>query len=433
MNKEKRQREGKQPAGPAELLPGMKDRLPGVAASWEAALAALERVATDDGFVRIETPVLESTSLFAPFGESMQEMIETFSDAEGQQISFRPDLTLGLARAYREHNLGAQQPFKCFAVGPVLRRERPSAGRLRTFTQVSFEVFGDGHPIVEAQLIASLMFAFQELGLAFEVHVNSMGHEECRKKYERALMDFFRPRRGELCPSCIEDVGESPIRVLQCAVPGCQTAAHDAPQIIDHLCDDDRQHFAQVLEYLDDVDVTYLLDPRLFREKDFYNRTIVEFFPTHTGTHLALAGGGRYDTLLARIGGQPTPAFGIACGMERIVLALQEQSVPLPKPAPPDVFLAQIGDEARTVALKLLFQLRSAGIKTAESLVSMAMKTQLEMATKLGVQYSLIIGKKEILDGTILIRDMENGIQEIAVFEKIIPEMKKRLKKNGTQ
>lgn len=419
---------------PVGLLQGYKDRLPMDVPYWDHVTEQIKRLARDYSFIQIETPILEDARLFSMLKEKdapENEQLYFFDDPEGVSIALRPENTLPLARAYREHGFAnLPQPVKVFYLGPQFRFERTSAGRLRQFTQFGLEVFGDASPIVDAQIISALHFFLQDLHLDVHLHLNSFGHPECRAQYEKMLVEYYRTRRSILCDDCKAKLVKHPLQLLACQVPECQEVSQDAPQIIDHLCDADRQHFVQVLEHLDEVEVAYELDPRLFRGKPYYNRTVVEFVTTSAdGRPLALAGGGRYDQLVTAIGGEPTPAFGIAAGVERIITAMKEQSVQPPVSPPPDVYLAQIGDDARKKSLRLFLELRHEGIKVAESLSKEGIKSQLETATRIRARFALILGQKEIMDGTILLRDMENGIQEVVDFQKIIPEVKKRLQK----
>ncbi|MFH1171767.1 MAG: histidine--tRNA ligase [bacterium] len=420
---------------PVGLLPGFKDRLPVDLPYWEIVTQQIQQLARDYSFMQIETPVLEDARLFSMLDDkesSQVGQLYVFQDPEGATIALRPENTLPLARAYREHGFAnLPQPVKIFSLGPQFRFEHPMSGRLRQFTQFGLEVLGDASPIVDAQIIAAVHFFLQDLHLDIQLHLNSFGHLECRANYEKMLTDYYRARRNILCDNCKARLSKQPLQVLQCSVPECQEVSQEAPQIVDHLCDADRQHFVQVLEHLDEVDVSYVLDPRLIRSKPYYNRTVVEFLATVADNRrVSLAGGGRYDDLVAAIGGEPTPAFGIAAGVERIILAMKEQGIQPPPPPQPDAFLAQIGDEARKKSLRLFLELRHEGVRVAESLSREGIKAQLETATRVRARYALILGQKEIMDGTILLRDMENGIQEVVDFQKIIPELKKRLQKN---
>lgn len=427
-------------SGPLNLLEGFKDRLPGDIPYWDHILDRIHRMVRDYGYMRMETPVIEDARLFSVLKDDspvFREELMTFEHAELGLLALRPENTLGVARAYRQHAFHLQpKPLKLYYIAPQFRWEKPAAGRYRQFTQFGIEVFGEDQPVLDAQVIAAYYFLLQELQIDVRLHLNSMGHDECRAQYAKLLTDYYKTKKGELCEACRNRMTRNPLRNLNCKEESCIAASVDAPQIVDHLCEPDRQHFVQVLEHLDEVEVAYELNPRLIRDKGMYNRTVVEFRTSNQeGRQIELVGGGRYDTVVEKLGGEPTPAFGLACGIERLVSIMKQKGLQAPLPPAPDVFLAQIGDEARRKSLKLFLQLRAESIFVAESLSKEGIKSQLENAVRSRARFALILGQKEIIDGTILLRDMENGIQEVIDFQKIVGEVKKRLERtqmNGT-
>ncbi len=424
--------------GPLTLLSGFKDRLPSDLALWDHLSTSVERLGRSYGFLRIETPAVEDARLYAALDDPLafpESERYSFVDAEEVTVMLRPETTLGMARAYREHGFATlPMPLRIFSQGPAFRFvPKPGAGTYRQFSQFNFLVFGDMQAVVDAQIIAALYFLFRDLQLDVHVRLNSIGHAECRVQYERLLADYYRTRRGALCDACKEKLtNKQYLQLFTCRVPECQTLMQEAPPIVDHLCDADRQHFVQVLEHLDEVDVSYELDPRLFRSSKQYNRTVVAFSIARNDGRdpLTLASGGRQDQIVSLVGGEPTPVFGIAGSLERLLMACKEQQIAPPAAEQPDVFLAQLGDAARRKSLRLFLEMRNHGIQVAESLSKEGIKGQLEMATRLKAKFALILGQKEIMDGTALIRDMENGIQEVVDFQKVIPELKKRLEKS---
>ncbi len=420
---------------PVNHLHGYKDHIPSDASYWESVTTALVRLARDYGYVNLETPILEEKKLFTLKGIHVvpEQQLQMFEDRPGHTVILRPENTLPLARAYREHGLqNSPQPVKLWHCGPQFRNEEPTWGTYRQFTQAGYEVFGDPQPIVDAQLIAAVYFVFQELGIGVQLRLNSIGHDVCRTAYTTKLTDYYRTRRSELCDTCKANLGRRTLDLLTCPVPECQELFNQAPQIVDHLCEPDRDHFVKVLEHLDEVDVSYQLEPRLIRDNGIASRTIVEFCSTVAERQsVSLARGGRHDKLVEAVGGPETACFGITIGCERMVLALKESGQPLTNIQAPDVFLAHLGDAARRKALQLFLHLRAEGIHVAESLSQDGIKGQLESATRQRAKYALILGQKEMMDGTILIRDMENGIQEVCDVQKVIPEINKRLAKRS--
>ncbi|XOU93983.1 MAG: histidine--tRNA ligase [Candidatus Kerfeldbacteria bacterium] len=460
-----------------QKLRGMKDILPEDQKYWIYIRNKVEEIANVYSYGRIDMPILEDTSLFVRSVGKETDIVEkemyTFEDRGGDSISLRPEGTAGVVRAYIEHGmLNRPQPVKLFYYGPFFRYDRPQAGRYRQFHQFGFEVIGENHPVVDAQLMMMSFNLYKELGLPVSLQVNSIGSVESREVYRKALLDYYRSRKNSLCEDCKKRMTKNTLRLLDCKEEDCKLLSQDAPQIIDYLDEDSNQHFVKVLEHLDSMEVPYVLNSRLVRGLDYYSGTVFEIWPDNTveiekteeknelvkteekkddkkeeeniesdhedkkakpGSQSALGGGGRYNQLVEALGGQETPAMGFACGVERLVIELKNRDIKVPGEQKPDLFVAQLGDEARKKSLKLFEDLRLLGFKIAENFSKDGLKNQMEQANKKYAKYTIIIGQKEILDGTILIRDMENGIQETVDFDKIIPELQKRLEKYGVK
>ncbi len=419
-----------------KLVKGMKDIVPADRAYWDAMVSQAERLSADFGFERIDVPVLEETSLFVRGIGKQTEVVEkqmfSFKDLGSASLSLRPEFTAGIARAYIEHGmLNIPQPVKLYTWGPLFRREKPQAGRYRQFHQFDVEVLGDAQPVVDAEVILLGYQFLLSLGIAPIVHINSIGSKACRMKYKQLLIDYYRPKRKHLPEEYKKTFTKNPLRLLDANDEKLRELRVGAPQIVDHLDDESKQHLMKVLEFLDELDIPYMLDPYIVRGLDYYNRTTFEFFvkdESHEKAQSALGGGGRYDGLLETLGGRPTPAVGFAIGMERVMLKLREMKTSLSAPKHPRVFLAQLGEQSKKKAIALFQKLLVAGIPVMTCFTKDNLKTQLEIANKKTVAYTLILGQKELMDGTILVRDMEGGVQETVNMEKIVPEMKKRLK-----
>ncbi|MFH2136403.1 MAG: histidine--tRNA ligase [Patescibacteria group bacterium] len=419
-----------------QTLRGMKDLLPGEYKYWHFVKNQAENFSNNYGYEFIETPILEETALFnrAVGGETdiVSKEMFSFVDQGGEHICLRPEVTASIARAYIQHGmLNLPQPVKFFYSGPIFRRERPQAGRLRSFHQFGFEALGDGNAVIDAEIIFLTYNLIQSLGLKTNVQINSIGCPKCRESYKNKLVNYYRDRRSSLCEDCKKRLVKNPLRILDCKEGGCEPLKEGAPQIVDYLCDECKNHFVRVLEYLDDAAVPYNLNPYLVRGLDYYTKTVFEFFPEENqsaGQKVeALGAGGRYDNLVETLGGRPTPACGVALGVERLITKIKETNVEVPPLTPPDIFLAQLGEQARKKSFALIEDLRRAGFYITHGLTKEGLKKQLEIANKLGARYALLLGQKEVLDGTIIIRDMDGGSQEIADFVKIVQEMKKKL------
>lgn len=418
---------------PIQLLKGMKDILPADQIYWDYIRQKVKEISQNYCFRYIDTPVLEKTSLFAKSVGADTDIVAkemfSFIDRGGENVSLRPENTASVVRAYIEHGMISEpQPVKLYYFGPFFRHDRPQAGRYRQFYQFGFESLGDASPIVDAQLIVMVRGLYEEFGLETEAQVNSIGCPICRPEYEKLLIDYFKSKRRFLCEDCKKRLVKNPLRLLDCKNEECQELAQEAPQSVDYLDDECRSHFVKVLEYLDGAEMPYSLNPRLVRGLDYYTRTAFEIWaPGKGGHHNALGGGGRYDNLARLLGGRPTPACGFAGGVERLIMVLKENNVQIPQEKIADIYLAQLGESARKKALKLYELLRRGGIRISGGFSKDGLKPQLAEASKLGVAYTLILGQKEILDNTILIRDMENGSQEVVDYKKVVEEVKKRL------
>ncbi len=419
-----------------QTLRGMKDILPAEQKYWNFIYDKVKKLALDYGFERIDTPILESVNLFTRSVGKQTDIVEKemfdFKDRGGENICLRPEATASIARAYMQHGMvNLPQPVKLFNTGKMFRYDRPQSGRLRQFNQFGFEVIGDENPIIDARLILMAFNFYKEIGLDVSMQVNSIGCRTCREEYVKELVSYYKSRKNSACNDCKRRLLKNPLRLLDCKEPKCVEIRAEAPQLMDWLCEGCKNHFIKVLEYLDELEIPYNLNPYLVRGLDYYNRTAFEVWMAEDddSSQNALGGGGRYDYLIESLGGRETPAVGFACGIERTILKIKENYYEgqIPKKRAPDVFLAQLGEQAKRKCLVLFEDLLKAGIRVVENLSKDGLRPQLEMSNKLGVKYTLILGQKEVVDDTILIRDMEGGIQEVVDFKKVIPELKKKM------
>ena len=423
---------------------GMKDILPEEQPYFEKIYRTVDDIARFYGFGKIDTPMVEDSELYERGTGQSTDIVEkqmyTIKTKGGDVLAMRPEFTPGIVRAFNENGmLNLPQPVKLYTYGPLFRYEHPQAGRFRQFNQVDFEVFGEESAAIDAQII-QIFYAFLR-DLKFShliIEVNSIGDAQCRPYYKKVLVNYLRPRQNSLCADCRRRIRENPLRVLDCKEEKCQRVKAQAPQFLDHLCDSCKTHFKSLLEFLDEIDLPYHLDPYLVRGLDYYTKTVFEIFSESTVeqkegegivTRSALVGGGRYDNLVRLLGGKDVPAMGGAAGVERIVALMKEKGflgaeIPVPK-----VFLAQLGDLPKKKSLKLLEELRRAKISITESLGRDSLRTQLARADKLEVAYTLILGQREMLDETIVIRKMDTGEQAIVKMDKVVEELRKRLKK----
>ena len=424
---------------------GMHDILPSSQFYYEKVYEVVNDVARFYGFGKIETPIVEDIELYEKGTGSTTEIVEkqmyTLKTKGGDTLALRPEFTPGIVRAYIQHGMiNLPQPVKLYSYGPLFRYEHPQAGRFRQFHQIDFEVFGETSAAIDAQIIQIFYAFLKELKFShLIIEINSIGDNQCRPYYKKLLANYLRPHQNSLCADCRRRIRENPLRTLDCKEEKCQRIRTQAPQIIDHLCDECKNHFKSLLEFLDEADLPYHLDPYLVRGLDYYTKTVFEIFSDKTMSsgaddseviqRNALVGGGRLDGLNKSLGGKDVPIVGAAAGVERIVSLMKEMEVGVSAAPVLKVFLAQLGDLPKKKSLKLLEEFRKAKIGIAESLGRDSLRTQLARADKLGVDYTLIFGQREVLNNTIVIRRMDTGEQKTVKLEKVVDEIRSRLKK----
>jgi histidyl-tRNA synthetase len=417
---------------------GMRDILPEDQYYFQKFYSVANSVASFYGFEKIETPILENAELFSRGVGSSTDIVEkemyVLKTRGGDLLALRPEFTAGIARSYIEHGMfNLPQPLKLCSYGPTFRAERPQAGRYRQFHQFNLEIIGEQNSAMDAQLIQVFYNILKELKFKnLVVEVNSIGDNQCRPYYKKLLSNYLKSRESSLCADCRRRMKQNPLRVLDCKEEKCQPIKAQAPQIVDHLCDPCKAHFKEVLEFLDELDLPYRLNPYLVRGLDYYTKTVFEISEeTAEGEKVeSLVGGGRYDGLIRLLGGKDTPACGAAAGVERIVESMKERMKKEPAVLVQSkaIFLAQLGGFAKRKSLKLFEELRKAKIPVIESFGRDSLKTQLRIADKNQSPFALIIGQKEALENSVLIRDMKTGKQESVKMEKAVAEIKKKIK-----
>ena len=415
---------------------GMHDILPEDSVYLQKIYSVAGEIAEFYQFQEIETPLLEDAELFAKgtglTTDIVQKQMFVLRTKGGDLLTLRPEFTPSIARAYIEHGMfNLPQPVKLYSFGPVFRYEHPQAGRYRQFRQFNLEVLGEAGPIIDAQLIQLFYNILKDLKLKdIMVQINSIGDNQCRPYYKKILVGYFRNRQDALCSDCKRRMKENPLRVLDCKEEKCQRIVSAAPQIIDHLCEACHIHFKSVLEFLDEIEAPYQLNPYLVRGLDYYTKTVFEIVcQSGQENKAALAGGGRYDGLIKLLGGRDTPAAGGALGVERIVELMKAEQAQPKRISAPQVFLSQLGVSAKRKSLKLMEDFRKENIRLAESLGRDSLKVQLRTADKIGARFTLILGQAEVLEGNIIVRDMETGRQDKIKIDKIVETMKERLKR----
>jgi len=390
---------------------GTFDVLPENAAQRERVEAEARQLLERAGYRRIETPTFEATELFARGVGSSTDIVRkemyTFDDGGGRSVTLRPEGTAPVCRAYVEHGMHKlAQPVKLWYLSPFYRREAPQAGRFREFWQVGAEAIGSEDPAVDAELIVLLTELLESLQAREVVlRVGSLGAPATRREYRERLIAHLRSNEDRLAADVRERIDLNPLRAFDSDHAGTQEVMRDAPRLLDHLDDEDREHFARVRELLDDADVAYEVDPTLVRGLDYYTRTVFEFESRALGAQSGVGGGGRYDGLIEQLGGDPTPGCGWAAGVERMLLASGAQPA---APAPVDLFVAYAKDDRRALAFRLATDARRSGLSAQHELAGRSLKGQLKQAQRLGARWTAILG-----DEGASLKDMETGEQRV--------------------
>ena len=402
---------------------GTKDVLPAQSYKWQFVEDCAKKVARAFNISEVRTPVFEHTELFARGVGDTTDIVNkemyTFLDKGGRSITLKPEGTAGVARMFIENGLSSSPlPMKSYYITPCYRYERPQAGRLREFHQFGVEVYGSPSPAADAEVISAASAFLKELGISdVELQINSIGCKTCRAAYNAALKEYFAPRLGEMCPACRERFEKNPLRMLDCKEETCKTIAANAPKILDYLCPDCANHFAEVQRLLTAQGIKYVIEPNIVRGLDYYTRTVFEFVSTAIGAQGTVCAGGRYDGLIAQLGGPQTPAVGFAAGLERLILLMENTSVPFRPQPVPAIYLAGMDELTRQKAFALAGSLRAAGIAAECDVMERSVKAQMKYADKIGARYVAVIGETELADGAANVKNMADGSQCMVPFD----------------
>jgi histidyl-tRNA synthetase len=375
------------------------------------------RVLARHGFREIRTPLLEETRLFARATGETSDIVEkqmfTVPVAEGESYSLRPEGTPGVVRAFLERSLGKQRPFvKLAYAGPMFRYERPQAARQRQFHQVGAESFGSGDPLVDVDSIRAATAVLREAGLGrFTTRLNTIGCAVCRPVLREAIRKVALAAGGRLCDACRRRIDANPLRFMDCKTPGCREASKGVPPPEELVCGDCKSHFASVKSGLSALEEPFAVDPRLVRGLDYYTRTVFEFSVPELGARDAVGGGGRYDELVAQMGGPPTPCVGFALGVEATLLALEKTAAAKAEAEPPEteVFVAVPAGTGRLAALRLAGRIRALGVAADLDLEGRSLKSQMRAADRSGARVVLMYGPDEEARGVVRWKPMRGG------------------------
>lgn len=406
---------------------GTNDILPDEVVKWQHIEKVARNLCINYNYKEIRTPIFEHTELFERGVGDATDIVEkemyTFKDRKNRSITLRPEGTAPSARAYLESRLKAgPQPVKLFYIGPMFRYDRPQSGRYRQFHQFGIEVFGSKEPEIDAEVIAMAMDFYKKLGLSnLELHINSVGCPICRPYLQQNLKDFFSLHLDNLCNNCIKRLDRNPLRVIDCKE--CREIGKDAPTIVNYLCENCLNNFRKVKKYLNILEIPFKEDNHLVRGLDYYTNTAFEIMVSDIGAQSSIGGGGRYNGLVETIGGPQTPGIGFAIGLERVLLAMENQGAKFPKATKLDVFIAKHSENNSFVenkVIKLLFKLRDAGISADMDYINRSLNSQMRYAGKIGAKFVIIIGEEEFKSGLIKVRDMDSGDEKSFNDERAI-------------
>jgi histidyl-tRNA synthetase len=414
----------------------MNDILPGVAGTWSYLESVLREVAESYGYAEIRLPLLEQTELFARSIGEVTDIVEkemyTFLDRNGESVTLRPEATAGIVRAGITNGLLHNQRQKLWTMGPMFRYEKPQKGRYRQFYQFNVEALGYAGPDIDAELIIMSARMWQRLGISrLSLELNSLGTAEARARYRDTLVDYFSGVKSRLDEDSIRRLDTNPLRILDSKNPDMQEIVAAAPVMLDFLDDESAEHFGELRKLLDAAGVAYRLNPRLVRGLDYYGKTVFEWVTDALGAQGAVCSGGRYDGLVEKLGGRPTPAIGWAMGIERFVALFEACGGEAPA-ADADVYVVAVGDGAFERAMSLGEELRDRidGIRIELNLGGGSFKSQMKRADKSNAEFAVIIGEQELADGRAGLKPMRSAEdQESVAFDVLAETLASRLGK----
>ena len=414
-------------------LKGTKDIFGDEMRKWLEVEEIIRNLCDDFGFNQIRTPMFEYTDLFARGVGDTTDIVNkemySFVDKGENRITLKPESTAAVVRAFLEHSMYADtQPTKLYYISPTFRYERPQAGRQRQFHQFGVEMFGTDSPTADAEIISIGHTLLKRLGIKkVELHINSLGCPDCRKRYNETLKAFLQEKKEHLCPLCQERMEKNPLRVLDCKNPECQSHLQNAPTVLGSLDEECTNHFNQVQALLTAMDIPFTVDPGIVRGLDYYTRTVFEFVSNDIGAQGTVCGGGRYDKLVDEIGGKHVSAVGFGAGMERLIIVRDaENNAPL-APATRDIFIGYRGDAAMMEAFKLVNSLRQVGISAESDHLQRSIKAQMKYANKINARYSMIIGESELEEKSVKLKEMESGDEVTIPLDQFVQVFKNML------
>ncbi len=411
---------------PIRSVKGTQDILPDQSSRWQDLELTIQKIMDRYSYKEIRTPAFENTEVFlrgvGQETDIVSKEMYSWTDQGGNNLTLKPELTAPVARSFIQHNLGELNSVnKLYYIDSLFRRERPQKGRYRQFHQFGVEVFGSEYPEIDVEVISLAIYVFNKLGLkGLTLHLNSIGSPECRKNYRDAIKKFLEPHFDDLSEASQDRYNNNPLRILDTKSPDEKEILKSAPNIYDYWTSDDKSHFDEVCSLLKKINIDYQLAPNLVRGLDYYTRTTFEITSNELGAQNAICGGGRYDGLVEKLGGKPTPGIGFAAGIERLLLASTFDD----KPPNIQIYLVGLGDAVRSTLITLAEDLRKNNFKTSFDYLRRSMKAQMREANKLGAQYAIILGEDELKDKSVIVKDLSTSEQEKIALGSLQKHMK---------
>ena len=416
-----------------QAIRGMNDLLPADSNIWSFLDSTISNLLLSYGYKYCRTPNIESTETFARAIGEVTDIVEkemyTWKDNNGDSLTLRPEGTAGVVRMMIEHNLPREGIQKVFYNGPMFRHERPQKGRYRQFHQVGAEVFGVSDAKIDAELISITQILWKTLGIDAELEINSLGSAQSRASYREILSGYFNDNKDQLDEDSLRRLKTNPLRILDSKNKELESLISGAPKMIDYLDDDSNHHFNTLKNYLESLDISYKVNPKLVRGLDYYNQTVFEWISNDLGAQGTICGGGRYDGLVEKMGGNATPAIGFAMGLERIALLIEDKSDQIINKRP-HLYFASIGDNANIESMKLSKKIIEAlpHITITNDMSMGTLKNQMKKANKSEADFAMILGEQELSEGHISIKPLKGqGVQQSIKLEGIIHHLQEIL------
>ncbi|MDB4026203.1 histidine--tRNA ligase [Candidatus Thioglobus sp.] len=416
-----------------QAIRGMNDLLPADSTLWSSLDETISNLLISYGYKYCRTPIVESTETFSRAIGEVTDIVEkemyTWKDNNGNSLTLRPEGTASVVRMMIEHNLPREGIQKVFYNGPMFRHERPQKGRYRQFHQVGAEVFGASDAKIDAELISITDSLWKSLGINARLEINSLGSKESRSAYRNILTAFFNENISQLDEDSLRRLKTNPLRILDSKNKDLELLISNAPKMIDHLDDESKEHFTILKTYLDNLDIPYEVNPKLVRGLDYYNQTVFEWISNDLGSQGTICGGGRYDGLVEKMGGSPTPAIGFAMGLERIALLIQDKKSQIVIKRC-QLYFVTLGDKAQIESMKLSKKILQAlpNITLSNDLSMGSLKSQMKKADKSNADFALILGEEELSNNQLSIKPLKGqGVQQSIKLEGIIQHLQEIL------